>query len=184
MEAITATFITMYIFLAAWAIYVMGAAWWHEISPRIETQRIARIALSTIKEGIMDSTAGTYVVGAATFSRRNGIVQATAVPEIPSLGRINYALEPDSSNARSFYLGNDDAGSGLKVLYYQDNAGTAHKIESTLGLTGLKFENYPDSVNLIKVTATAQKNVVGARQGSHTIKSEYSDTVYLKNVAG
>ncbi|MDD5422645.1 MAG: hypothetical protein WC592_01805 [Candidatus Omnitrophota bacterium] len=181
-ELLTASFIAMFIFLAAWSIYVMSWSWFYEMSPRIEAQRIARIALSAIREGSMDDTVGTFSVGAVTFKRRNGIANAIAEPDIPSLQRINYALEPDGSNERSFYLG-IDAASGLNALYYMDNDGTVHEIMATIGLSDLKFEKYLGCGNLIKVTATVEKDIAGTRPGGQHIKAEYSDIVSLKNVA-
>lgn len=171
----------VYVFMGIWSLYLMGWRWWHEVAPRIEAQRIARITLSTITSGTVDSTAGTYQVGSATYTRRNGIYGATSVPSIPSLSEIDFGLEPDGSNVRSFYLGTDEA-SGLKALYYKDSNSVRHKIKATSGLTDLKFEKLGGIDNIIKVTATVEKTVLGTRNVPYEIKVVYDEVVYLRNV--
>ena len=170
----------MYIMLAAWSIYVMSWSWWHEMSPHIEAQRIARITLNSIRKGSVDPTAGTYKVGANRYARRNGIAQAKAAPDLSGEHAIDFCLEPDSSNVRSFYLGTD--ASGLKALFYRDSNGTDHEIKSTIGLKDLAFEFYGGVNNLVKVTATVVRDVKGTRAGGRHIKIVYSDVVHLRNV--
>ena len=163
------------------AIYIMGLSWWHEVVPKIETQRIARLALISVIEGTSDLTTGTYAIGSASYKRRNGIIQATLVPNLPSINEIDFALAPDTSNVRAFYLG-IDPDTGFNVVYYKDSSGTAHKLNSTVGITELTFEKYSGSDNVIKVTATAERDVTGTRSDTYHIRVSYSQIVYLRNV--
>lgn len=183
-EAVTTSFIALYIILAAWSVYVMGWSWWREAAPQVEAQRIARIALSVIRDGTVDSTAGNYSIGINSYKRRNGISQATAVPAIPSPQRINYRLETEASNARAFFLAND-AASGLNVVYYRDPGGADHRIDSTLGITDLTFTDVSGgSGNLIYVAATVERDIVGTRTEPRHIEVVYGDVIYLRNVPG
>ena len=195
-EVMVATFITLYTITAAWSSYVMFWTWWHETHPEVEAQRMARIAISTIICGKMDPTAGTYDIGTATFKRRNGIAQATrveAIPTTPPEGAqyINFGLEPDSSNARSYYLGVDPV-SGYNVVYYRDSANTISKIDSTIGVTDLRFQNYTEyytnppfptvHYDMVVVTVTVDRNITGTGVVPHNVHVVYSQLVYLKNV--
>lgn len=186
-EALLATFVVLYVFLSVVSVYIMVWRWWHEVAPRIEAQRIARVALSSIIDGAADPTAGTYTVNSVTYKRRSGIAWATSSPDIPSQSQINFMLVPDSSNIRSFYITQDDEDSTKEAVYYKDynNATltpTVHKIASTVGITDLKFEKFLSLSNIIKVTATVEKEIKGTRQTPYNIKVEYNDIVYLRNV--
>lgn len=149
--------------------------------PWAESQSIARSAIASIIEGRTDTTAGTYMIGTNIYKRRNGIAQATAIPTIATAQRINFRLEPDSSNLRSFYMGVDET-SGLNVIYYQNNAGTISAIKSTLGMTDILFEKYMGLDNMIQVTATVERDVLGTRSVPYHVKVVYSGIAYLRSV--
>ncbi|MFA5500349.1 MAG: hypothetical protein WC404_04635, partial [Candidatus Omnitrophota bacterium] len=120
-ELMVSSLVIVYIFLCALAMYMMGLAWWNEILPQTECQRIARSAISTIKEGMIDSTVGTDIINSITYKKRNGLEEAYksrddsldvsfTTPLISLEGRkISFKLEPDptSTNSRAFYLGQD-----------------------------------------------------------------------------
>jgi len=181
-EALIAVFIALYVFLALSSLFVMSWKWWHEILPRIEAQRIARIALAGIVRGTVDPTAGTYTIGTTTFSRRNGLENATAEPDIIESGsRINFRLTPDSANVRSFCLINNDE-TGNNAVYYIDDAGDAHMIRGSDGISSLTFEKYEGESNLIKVTATVERSISGTRDAPYTFTSSYNKLAYLRNV--
>ncbi len=164
-EVLVTIFTATLIFSAAWAIYAMGMTWWHEVSPRIEAQRIARLAVTKIIDGTTDSTAGQDIIGGSSFKRRNGISSTYYfAPTLPNpkyypdgttySNEIDYGLFEDYStatpspyqpsaarNVRAFYIGTD-TDSSLKVVYYKDGQSVVHKISSTLGITDLKFHRY------------------------------------------
>lgn len=185
-EVMTATFIALYTVLAAWSAYVMVWSWYHETNPEIEAERIARIALSTVIVGKADPTAGTYQIGSVTYQRRSGIAQATRVPTFPSPQAIDFGLEPDSSNARSYYLGVDHVdpvtGLNVNVVYYKDNAGAISKINSTVGITDLTFSNFNGQSNVISVTAIVERDIIGTAPTPRHIHVAYSQITVLKNV--
>lgn len=205
-EFLVSIFVGTLIFVAAWSMYAMGWTWWYEVSPRIESQRIARLAIMKIIEGTQDSTTGFDIIGNSRYNRRNGISSAYYSYNLPDLqydsdgvpysNRIDFGLfedygtyEPSSPrNVRSFYLDND-GDAGLKAVYYRDGQGAAHKISSTSGITDLKFNKYViDKAALtlddyiIVVTATVEKDVSASGMQPYHIKVEYSDSIYLKNV--
>jgi len=180
-ELLTASFVALYVIAASWSVYMMVSRWWYETGPKIEVQRIARVALLSIVEGAPDPTTGTFTFGATTYKRRNGIAWAIADPTIGADTKtISYRLEPDASNVRRFYLGTD-AASGLGAVYYRDSSSIDHEIRPTIGITDLKFETVAGYNNMIKVTATAEKVVTGTRQASYKVSAQYSDVVYLRN---
>lgn len=184
-EIMVAALITVYTITAAWSSYVMFWTWWYETNPEVEAQRMCRIAISTIVYGKMDPTAGTYDIGTATFNRRSGIAQATRAPAFPSAQSINFGLEPDSSNTRSYYLGVDPV-SNDNVVYYKDSANTVSKINSTLGITDLTFTNVFNGVtttNMITVTVTVDRDIIGTGRTPRNIHVVYSQLVFLKNVS-
>ena len=162
------------------------------MSPRLDAQRTARMTLLNVVEGVTgvvggpDPVAGTFTVGATTYKRRNGLAWATAYPTIAADGKtISYRLVPDSSNLRQFYLGTDPV-TGEGVIYYKHSNGTSYKIPSTRGITDIKFEKFRDDSsvvhdNIIKITATAEKDIQGTRAGPFNIKIVYTDTIYLRN---
>lgn len=181
-ESMTASVIALYVILATWSIYTMGWSWWHEIAPRVEAERIARMALSNIVTGRIDSTAGTYSIGPVNYFRRNGIISASAIPSISSSQQeIDFALEPDSSNVRSFYLGTDTT-TGENLVYYKDSTGSVHALDATRGITDLKFEKFLGNDNLIKITATVQRTITGTRTGNYDITVSYNEVVCLRNI--
>lgn len=188
-EIMTTSFIALYVIMAAWSVYIMGWRWWHETSPLIESQRAARVALTYIREGIVDSTVGQDTVAFTTYNRRNGISWAALTntnptPLTPVVSddqhRIDFRLEPDTANIRSFYLGTD-AG-GKKALYYVDSAGAVHKVNTTEGITDLVFEFDPNYINLLKITVRVERDVAGTRVVPYHISIEYSDYIFLRNI--
>ena len=193
-ELMVSSLVIVYIFLCALAMYMMGLAWWNEILPQTECQRIARSAISTIKEGMIDSTVGTDIINSVTYKKRNGLEEAYksrddsldvsfTTPLISLEGRkISFKLEPDptSTNSRAFYLGQD--ASGTQAVYYQVGSTTPKLIRATRGITDLVFEAVSGYTNTIKVTATVQKTVMGSRSTPYQISVVYSDYVYLRNM--
>ncbi|MBN1526909.1 MAG: hypothetical protein JW919_04925 [Candidatus Omnitrophica bacterium] len=184
-EVITASVIALYTIGAAYAVYIMVWRWYSEAAPRVEAQRIARAAIAQIVDGYPDDTTGTYTVGTTTYKRRNGIAWATEDPTVTA-DQIDYQLEPDSSNVRSYYMDTVPDTGGEKALYYKDSNSATHEIRATRGLTDLAFEKFVDgdSVthnNIITVTATAEKEVRGTRSEPYTIKITYSDIIFLRN---
>lgn len=180
-EVITASFIAVYIVIGVWSLYLMAVSWWHETMPKIESQRIARMALTSVIRGSLDSTAGDDLIGSSLYGRRNGIASAVLIPSIPSPEHINFALETDSSNIRAFYLGTDPA-TGQKAVYYKNNSGQVIMLKSTLGITDLKFEKFDGQDNMVKVTATARKEVLGTRSAAYVAETVYDEVVYLRNM--
>lgn len=196
-ELMVSIFISTYVFLCAWAIYMMGWAWWYEILPQTECQRIARIAISVIDKGMMDSTAGADTINSVTYGRRYGVENANraridmymsfVTPTITDDGhRINFKLESDPlppgppSNKRSFYLGQDN--SGVKAVYYKYSDYAPQEIRATRWITDLTFEAVAGYNNLIKVTATVQRVVKGSRKVPYQISIVYTNYIYLRNI--
>jgi len=181
-EALTATFIAVYVLTGAWSAYMMSWTWYHEINPEVEAQRIARIAISTIINGNVDSTAGTYSIGPTVYRRRNGISQAVDVPTLDSPQSISFRLEPDAGNDRNYYLG-VDSNTGLNVVYYSDSDDVIHKITATIGITDLIVEKFEGRDNMIKVTAIVQRDILGTGTTPYRVNVTYSEVAYLRNVA-
>lgn len=193
-ELMVSSLVVVYIFLCAFAMYMMGLAWWNEILPQTECQRIARSAISTIKEGMVDSTVGTDIINSITYKKRNGLEEAYksrddsldltfTTPLITLEGRkISYKLEPDSTstNPRSFYLGQD--ATGTQAVYYQRSGSNPQIIRATRGITDLVFETVSGYTNMIKITATVQKTVMGSRSTPYQISVVYTDYVFLRNM--
>jgi len=192
-EVMTATFIALYTMMAAMGAYVMFWTWWHETNPEIEAQRMARITLSAVMCGMPDSTADTYTIGTTSYTRRNGIAGAIRVPTFPMnqpSQQIDFGLEPDAANSRSYFLGLDGA-SGFNAVYYMNNNGVVSMIPSTLGITDLRFKYYTytdangivqTDTSLIVVTVTVEKDIVGGAR-PHRVHVVYSELVSLKNVS-
>lgn len=192
-EVAVTAFIAVLIFLAAWSFYIIGSTWWYEVSPRIEAQRAARLALQFIIEGRPDSTAGFDVIASlGRINRSNGIGYAVFEPDIPSLGRINFGLYQDRNpaapnavnNVRSFYLARDDETT-LMALYYSDSTGSSHLLKGTLGLTALTFAKEIDPVTgriLITVTTVSDRPVAAVGHEPYHAIATYTEKVYLKNV--
>lgn len=191
-EVLVASVIFILIFGGSWSIYYMTWRWWKETLPVIEAQRVARLTLSSVMDGMKDPDAGAD----GSFSRRNGVAWAVYDPIVSgSLGtsdKISFGLEkekevygdyPVAHNIRSFYMGVDGVTS-RKIVYYKGSDGVSHPIKSTLGITGLKFEKFTDANNriLLMVTASSEKTIAGARSASYTVKREYTESAYLRNV--
>lgn len=194
-EVLTTIFILAYIFLSAWSVYVIGWKWWHEMAPVAEAQRIARSAIAVVIDGARDSTAGQETIGFTTYNFRNGISATTVTnndiianpnfssPVISLAGRrIDFKLEGDAAatNPRAFYLG-QDATTGIKAVYYQDNAGAVHVINATRGIDDLVFALVPGLTNVVEVTASVQRTVPGTKYETTPISVQYTDYVYLRN---
>lgn len=187
-ELMTALFVALFVVASVWSVYLIVWKWWHETAPRIEAQRMARIAVLAVINGVDDTTAGTYTVNSVAYTRKNGITWATTAqpgsvkPSIPSAGEIDFALVPDITNARAFKLDIDPVTSRNAVRYRND-AGTWSTVAGTVGIKDLTFA-FVDSVNknLVQVTVTAEKNVEGVRSQTYTVSVTYVATVYLRNV--
>lgn len=194
-EVLTTVAISSLVIVGSWGIYMMGSLWWHETVPRLDAQRIARMALYETIVGDRDTTAGTDSIGSNSYVRRNGISGACIdmdndPPTTPVISedqrRIDFRLEPDSSNVRAFYLGTDSV-TGLGVVYYKrDNANPPVQIRPTLGITDLRFGFFVDGeglthYNIVRVTATVDRTVTGAAGGDYAVHVEYNDFAYLKN---
>ena len=80
-ETLISTIIMVLILSSVWSIYFMGWKWWYEMEPIVETQRIARIAVSSVIDGMMDSTAGEDTINGVEYGFRNGIAFATLTNE-------------------------------------------------------------------------------------------------------
>jgi len=187
-EAVTATAISLFVLLGTISVYRMGSAWWHETAPRIEAERIARVALASIRDGYVDPTAGTDSIGSSTYKRRNGIAWAVDIPDITlnltANDRINFRLDPDAGNVRSFYMG-IEGESGERAVYYKDNSNIVYRLNATVGITGLRFEIVTDAgigKSYIRITTTVERDIMGTRSTPYHIKVNYSDIVYLRNV--
>ncbi|MBN2453274.1 MAG: hypothetical protein JXB40_03320 [Candidatus Omnitrophica bacterium] len=192
-ETLLATLIAVYVVAAAWSIYVITSMWWHNISPEIEAERVARSAVLSVIGGTVDSTAGTDVVGINSYTRRNGIAWAFFDPDhippnTPVISEdrrtIDFRLEADSANSRRFYMAVDPV-TGLNAVYYRNNLNQSQLIKPTLGITDLQFYFYTvgaeTNYNMIKVVANVEKDILGTRKEPKHIKIQYSDYAYLKN---
>lgn len=201
-EVLIATIIGTMVMASAWSVYMMVWQWWTEMAPRLEVERAARLTLLNVIDGVTSisgfsgDVAGNYTIGSTTYKRRNGIAWASKDPgdnAYPSIqnqtghpaSRIIYHLEPDANNVkRELYYGTYN---GRGVVYYKHTNGTSYRLDSTRGITGLKFENFVDSEsqshnNIIKVTVTAAKEIYGTRLNQpYTVSVVYTDTVYLRN---
>lgn len=190
MEMMISVTIVLFIIVGSLGIFRMGWIWWNETAPVIEAQRIARVALSITLEGMVDATAGT-VSGNA---RRSGVAWAVYDPaisdNIETGDKISFGLEkekedfgdyPVAHNIRSFYLGQD--ASGVRAVYYRNNASQVTEIEATRGITKLLFSKATDSDGKVylSVTATVEKDIKGTRNLPRHIKVEYTDGAYLRN---
>ena len=193
-EVITSSLIIVYIVTALWSIYIMGWKWWHETSPVVESQRIARIALSTIMEGTTDTTTGQETIGFETYKGRSGISWITrtsdTLPDTPLIssddGEITYMLEGDTQNVRRFYIG-QDAVTGMKALYSLDGDGVIHKVKATeidSGHGDIRLTFTPDPVytNVIKAEVRVERRVPATIYETSPIVAEYSDTIYMRNI--
>jgi hypothetical protein len=201
-EVLIAAIIGTMVIVSAWSVYMMMWQWWAETSPRLDIERAARLALLNIIEGVSSisgfsgDVAGSYTIGSDTYRRRNGIAWANkdpgdnAYPIIEDqtghpASRIRYHLLPDANNSkREFYYGTYN---GQGIVYYKHTNSVAYRLDSTRGITDVKFEKFIDAEggthdNIIKVTVTAQKEVYGTRTNQpYTVTVVYSDTVYLRN---
>jgi hypothetical protein len=191
-EILIASIVGTMVIASAWSVYVMVWQWWAETSPRLDAERSARLALLNLTEGVtyvngLGYIANPYVVNGRNYYYRNGIAWADEYPVISADNKtITYSLMPDSSSTRQFYPGTYN---GQGVIYYRHTDGASYRLDSTLGVTDLRFENLPNPDdpltpynNVIKVTVTARKEVYGTRADQpFIIEVEYSDTVYLRN---
>lgn len=172
----------------------MGWSWWNEVAPTTECQRIARTALMSVMDGVIDQSAGTDVVNYVTYKRRLGAGWSNrtyadvqdltfSTPVISANGRqIDFKLEPDpaASNIRRYYLGQDE--NGVKAVYYQYSGDTPKAITGTKGISDIIFENVSGYSNLLKVTVTAQRDVRSMRRATYQATATYSDYVFLRNI--
>lgn len=201
-EVLIAAIIGTMVIASAWAVYMMVWQWWHEMSPRLDVERAARLALLNVVEGVTSisgitgDVAGSYTVGSTTYKRRNGLAWASKDPadsSYPAIydqtgkpaSRIVYHLVPDASGVkREFYYGTYN---GQGVVYYKHTNGTVYRLDSTLGITNIEFGKFVDAEgtvhdNIITVKVTAAKAVYGTRTNQpFTVSVAYTDTVYLRN---
>lgn len=196
-EVLIAIIVGTFVMISAWSAYMMVWQWWSEMGPRLDVERSARLALLNTIEGVTSvsglsgDVAGSYTVNSVAHKRRNGIAWANkdpgdnAYPEILDqtgypASRIRYHLVPDGNNVkREIYFGTYN---GQGVLYYKHTSGASYRLDSTLGITNLKFEKLSGTNNIIKVTVTSQKQVYGTRtQQPYTVQVVYTDTVFLRN---
>ncbi len=185
-EVLVASAVGIFVIMSAIAVFLMAWRWWSETYPRIEAQQITRLAISRIVNGVVDTTAGQDVIIGATHTRRNGIAGADRAPDTATAGCINFSLEPDGSNLRSYYIASDDQDASRNAVYYSYDPGspTVTKIRGTTGITGLSFVQSVDEATgfiLVTVTATVDRNILGTRQASYNIHVEYSDSIYIRN---
>lgn len=175
-EVLVAATISLLIALSTWSIYTMGAVWWAKFMPRIEAQRVVRIAVKTIVYGLSDPNAGFDKISGVRYSRRNGIAWATDMPTLVSdsnVEQINYKLK-NLDNQSFFMLKTEDP-----MKLYHNN--TQSPMSGTTGLTGLFFQ--ADSLkNMVTVTATVEKDVCAVGQSPYHVKAELTQTVFLKNI--
>lgn len=182
-EIIVGSMIATLTLIVIWAVYILGWTWWYQVSPRIDAQRIARLAIEKIVEGTPDPTAGYDMVGNIRYDKRNGIAGTYYYhPTLPNTyvnskgttvsNEIDYGLYEDYKtynpavprNVRAFYL-DTDAGTGLKAAYYRDSNNTPHMLKNTLGITNLEFSYYVDESgvtynNIIVVSVSVEKDVL------------------------
>jgi prepilin-type N-terminal cleavage/methylation domain-containing protein len=196
-EVLIAAIIGTMVIASAWSVYAMVWQWWAEMSPRLDVERSARLALLNVIEGVTSvsglpgDAAGSYTVGSTNYKRRNGIAWANkdpgdnSYPEIldqtgKPASRIRFHLVPDGNNVkREFYHGTYN---GQGVIYYRHSNGSLYRLDGTLGVTELSFEKMPGTDNIIKVTVAAEKEVYGTRAGQpYPVRVVYTDTVYLRN---
>ena len=200
-ETLTSSLIVMFILLSIWSIYFMGWKWWHEMAPIVETQRAARIALSSVIDGTIDPTAGQEAIIGTSYGFRNGIAWAAltnedciaspafTTPVISADGhQIDFKLEKDAAavNGRRFYTGTDPV-TGASAVFYRNSSGTAYKIKGTevgagTGSISLTFEQDAAYANLVKVTVSVQKTIPGTKYESTPLVVECSDFVYCRNL--
>ncbi len=174
-EALIAITVSSFIVLGTWSVYVMGSTWWAQFMPRIEAQRIVRIAVKTIVYGLSDPNAGTDSISGVRYSRRNGIAWATDLPTLVSdsdVVQINYDLK-DLNNQSFFMLKTEDP-----MTLYHNNAQSP--VNGTTGLTDLSFQL--TSPNMVTVTATAERDVNVVGQSPYHVKAELEQTVFLRNI--
>ena len=207
-EILVSAFVMSLTLAVIWALYILGWTWWYEVSPRIEAQRIARLAIERIVEGTPDSTTGYDMIGSVRHDKRNGIAATYYYPPVlpntyvNSQGttvshEIDYGLYEDyktynpavARNVRSFYLGTD-AYTGLKAVYYKDSDNLSHMLKDTLGITNLEFSYYVDKdVNpnitykdIIVVSVAVEKDVsaIGHTPYHMNVHYGYDDASELK----
>jgi Tfp pilus assembly protein PilV len=181
-EVLIALTISLFIVLSMWSVYVMGITWWAQLMPRIDAQRVVRVAVKTIVYGLADSTVGTDTISDVPYSRRNGIAWAKAMPTLDesdsNIVKIKYDLE--SLTNQSFYMLiiKDPNKTESPEKLYHNNAQSP--VSGTTGLTGLSFELTPP--NMVKVTATVDRNVNVGGQAPYQVKAELSQIVCLRNI--
>lgn len=205
-EIVVTSLVAMLIFMAAWAIYIMGWTWWYQISPRIEAQRIARLAVAKTIDGLQDQTAGFDLVGSSRYERRNGLSASFYYPpdlvntQVDSEGKtfarqIRFGTYADygtfspaaKNNVRSFYL-DTDPDTGANIVFYMDGSGIVHKIRETLGISDLRFyinewiDGHGVTHKDVLVKATVEKDVIRTGSQPYHVKVEYSGYTGLRNL--
>lgn len=208
-EVLIAAMIGTMVIASAWAVYMMVWQWFAEMSPRLDVERSARMALLRIVEGVPGSVTGDtgkITVNNVDYKRRNGIAWSTDLPDLESVTldgttkvrRINFRLRFDdekavvTGNVRSFYV--EKSGDRRIISYryydYDDNQYKTRQVANTKDVTyDVEFGNFTDDgtppttyQNIMTVKVTAEREVYGTRLSQpYTVKVEYTDTVYLRN---
>lgn len=198
-ETLISTFIALYVFLAAWMLYSTTWAWWHEISPKIEAQKTAKLALSSIITGSVDDTAGVDTINSVNYKRRNGIAWASSIFDPTSMpdddgdgepdrwlwtnNRIDFRLEGDvSSDLRYFKVENN------KIIYHYSITRTGVLQEASkdivhtsdsLDTIALEFE-FILQYNMVKVTVTITKHITAQPATPYIIVLK--DYIHMRNL--
>lgn len=174
-EVMIASTISLFVVLAAWSIYVMSWAWWAETLPRIEAQRIVRIALMRITEGMADPACDMDWISGKEYPRRNGIAWAIFTPATTSDDaqvKITYPLEGIAN--QSFFM---NKAEDPRRIYHNS---TVYPMVGTTGITDLVFQ--VTGTNIVKVTAAVERDLPGTRRVPYHLAVRESQTVYLRNV--
>lgn len=185
-EMMIATVVAIYVVAAVWGVYIMAAQWWSETLPRIETQRIARLAVSMIIDGIPGEDLGELeTTGGPSYPRRYGLawsISETDIDPDTESDEIGFMLlSGDAVDKRGFKIATDGT---TEAVYYKAASGAWKRIEATSGITDLVFEKVVAngrSTVMVRVTATAEKEIRGTRLDGHTVRCTYTDYVYLRN---
>lgn len=188
-ELVINTLIVLYVIAAGWSVYIMVWRWWYETAPQVEVQRVARVAMMSIVEGRREDALGSDQIGSTIYRRRNGISETTltnanptpASPVVTSTGqdqdRIDFRLEPDLSNTRSYAVGT--VSTGVQALYYNGNIIGSTMIKGRIYITCDPVSGFN---NLYKVTVRVEKDVHGTRLSSYTAVGEFSDHIFMRNI--
>ncbi|MDD5495482.1 MAG: hypothetical protein PHP46_00100 [Candidatus Omnitrophica bacterium] len=203
-ETIVAMALIVYVFSGAWLTYATIWTWWHEIAPKIEAQRLVKVALSKIMTGETDTSAGTDSIEGTTYNRRDGIGWASTLLDedlavdddgdgsidrlIWENNRIDFRLASDSAgDIRSFYVAQEDI-SGKNCIYYYymitrngivtEETRPIVKMPNSRDIINIDFE-FITQYSMLVATVTLQKKLDTAT-GEYTIA--LNDYMHLRNI--